>query len=143
MVGLGSEHFCLHFVQFFENGFAFFDGVTWFLERGTDEKICQRHVSFLCAPEEKFSLRRSNAQGDGQVSCSVFFGDHTFVLPKYYCVAVFVSAPGDKNNSIRHLLRCRPLPTGEIPSTSQHLFRDYFHGNEDHIQCRGHKSSSP
>ena len=20
---------------------------------------------------------------------------------------------------------------------SQHLFRDYFHGNEDHIQCRG------
>ena len=27
--------------------------------------------------------------------------------------------------------------------TSQHLFRDYFHGNEDHIQCRGHKSSSP
>ena len=27
--------------------------------------------------------------------------------------------------------------------TTQHLFRDYFHGNEDHIQCRGHKNSDP
>ena len=80
MVGLGSEQFCLHFIQFFENGFAFFDGVTWFIERGTDEKIRQRHVSFLCAAEEKFSLRRGNAQGDGQVSCSVFFGDHILLL---------------------------------------------------------------
>ena len=84
MVGLGSEQFCLHFVQFFENGFAVLDGVTWFVECGTDEKIRQRHVSFLCAPEEKLSLRRGNAQGDGLISCSVLFGDHNFVLPKYF-----------------------------------------------------------
>ena len=92
MVGLGSEQFCLHFIQFFENGFAFFDGVTWFIERGTDEKIRQRHVSFLCAPEEKLPLRRGNAQGDCLISCSVFFGDHILVLLKcFLCRRICIS----------------------------------------------------
>ena len=54
----------------------------------------------------------------------------------FYCSAlvsvVFVSAPDGICRSCIH------GRTGKIPSTSQHVCRDFFHDNEDHAWHKGH-----
>ena len=84
MFGLFGKQLRLHFIQFFEDRFAFFDGRTRFVECGTDKEVRQRHVSFFCAQEEQFTLFFGDAQSDRQISFVVFC--HVFTAQVHFVI---------------------------------------------------------